>query len=258
MAYFNEAVSKVIDAIELTPDGESVMDALAESAHSLGYGLMTEDEESMVWLMVDDALTVAHEDGRHVMLDRLLPTIVDVAPKRFLWCETDVEGYDALLMCDGRDGKTHGYFTSRVRVGMATHVERPKAVDYNLDRFVDAIASNVRGKLVKDGGAGIRIGKTVVDAIEDMVDERLWNLPCVKDMDKFEDGTEVYTMYGAESISVKDWNDFWADYPSWYEKVYMLSNNGEYCAAEVGDMTLGEVEARYNTGNFERVYYTVV
>lgn len=257
MAHFNETVDKVIDAIELTPSDGNVMDVLVEAAYSLGYGMMTEDKKDMVWLMVDDALTVSREDGGHEVLDKMLPTLVDIAPEKFIWCETDVEGYEVLLMCDDTDGKTHGYFTDKRFIGRACKVERPDKVDYNFDRFVEAARWNARSVLPKTRRCSC-IGRLVVDAIDELAEKRLWSLPCAKGLDKFEPGTEVYVLHGYDAIDLMDWNDFWACYPDWYEKVYMLSDNGEYTAEQVGDMTLEEVDARYNTCAGEDVFYTVI
>ena len=57
----------------------------------------------------------------------------------------------------------------------------------------------------------------------------------------------------------RDWDNFWKKYPSWYEKAYMLADNGEYSAMEVANMDSEEICDAYKNseGSCENVYYTV-
>lgn len=43
-----------------------------------------------------------------------------------------------------------------------------------------------------------------------------------------------------EYVSLEDWNAFWKPYPDWYQKIWLLCDNGQLSTDDVKKMTLAE------------------
>lgn len=64
--------------------------------------------------------------------------------------------------------------------------------------------------------------------------------------------TEAYRINDfGDYVTVEDWNRVWSQHPAWFERAWMLMDNGQYTSDEVRRMTLGEVEAHYGSDDFD-------
>lgn len=98
------------------------------------------------------------------------------------------------------------------------------------------------------------LGEQSMDRILDVTDELE---VCVRE--EFEPHEGVYRLNeSGEYVSEGDWLNVWKSYPSWWEKAWMLADNGQYTASEIAAMTVAEVERACDDPNFEPeyAYYT--
>lgn len=100
------------------------------------------------------------------------------------------------------------------------------------------------------------IGTAVMQQILAVTDELR---ACVRD--EFEPYEGVYRLNDmGEYVSEEDWENVWADRPSWWPHAWMLADNGQYTSDEVSRMSVEEIEAAYADPAFEPefAYYTEV
>ena len=57
-----------------------------------------------------------------------------------------------------------------------------------------------------------------------------------------------------EYIAEEDWENVWADRPSWWPKAWMLADNGQFTSDEVSHMSVEGIEAAYADPAFEPEY----
>ncbi|WP_317415966.1 hypothetical protein [Thermophilibacter provencensis] len=98
------------------------------------------------------------------------------------------------------------------------------------------------------------IGTAVMQQILAVTDELR---ACVRD--EFEPFEGVYRLNDmGEYVSEEDWENVWADRPSWWPKAWMLADNGQFTSDEVSRMSVEEIEAAFNDPAFEPeyAYYT--
>lgn len=102
------------------------------------------------------------------------------------------------------------------------------------------------------------VGIEFVRMIENLADEKLWK-KFGKPYDEFVYGQPVFCKEGGDAVSERDWDIFWLNYPEWYEKAYILADNGEYSFIDVAYMDPEEICKAYerSEGSCENVYYTV-
>lgn len=102
------------------------------------------------------------------------------------------------------------------------------------------------------------VGIEFVRMIEGLADEKLWK-QFSKPYDDFSYGQPVFCNEDGDAVSERDWDAFWSKYPEWYEKAYMLADNGEYSFAELAYMDPKEINDAYEGSKClcENVYYTV-
>ena len=101
---------------------------------------------------------------------------------------------------------------------------------------------------------GNAIGSEAIDRILDVTDELR---ACVRD--EFEPFEGVYRINDfGEYVSEEDWENVWADRPSWWPKAGMLADNGQFTSDEVSRMRVEEIEAAYGDPGFypEFAFYT--
>lgn len=77
--------------------------------------------------------------------------------------------------------------------------------------------------------------------------------------DKFKPHESVYRLNDmGEYVSEADWRAVWSRYPYWAERVWMLADNGQYSAEDVGAMCVKQIDEAYEDPSFkpEFAYYT--
>ncbi len=73
--------------------------------------------------------------------------------------------------------------------------------------------------------------------------------------DRFNPNEGAYRLNDAgEYVSEQDWSDVWRRHPSWWQKAWMLADNGQYPASQVAAMSTTEIERAYDDPNFEPAY----
>ncbi len=102
------------------------------------------------------------------------------------------------------------------------------------------------------------VGIEFVRMIENLAEEKLWK-QFGKPYDDFSYGQPVFCNENGDAVSERDWDAFWSKYPEWYEKAYMLADNGEYSFVELAYMDPKEINDAYDGSKClcENVYYTV-
>lgn len=101
---------------------------------------------------------------------------------------------------------------------------------------------------------GNAIGSEAMDRILDVTDELR---ACVRD--EFEPYEGVYRLNDmGEYVAEEDWENVWADRPSWWPKAWMLADNGQFTSDEVSRMSVEEIEAAYGDPGFypKHAFYT--
>lgn len=94
------------------------------------------------------------------------------------------------------------------------------------------------------------IGTATMDQIIAVTDELR---SCVRD--QFEPYEGVYRLNDmGEYVSEEDWENVWADRPSWWPHAWMLADNGQYTSAQVSAMSVEQIEAAYDDPAFEPEY----
>ena len=94
------------------------------------------------------------------------------------------------------------------------------------------------------------IGTRTVNEILHVTDELA---PYVRD--RFSPSEGVYRLNDAgEYVSEQDWSSVWRRHPSWWQKAWMLADNGQYRASQVAAMSTTEIERAYDDPNFEPAY----
>lgn len=102
------------------------------------------------------------------------------------------------------------------------------------------------------------VGTEFVRMIDRLAEEKLWK-PFSRPYDEYCYNQALFCCGNGDAVYERDWDNFWKKYPSWYEKAYMLADNGEYSAMEVANMDPEEICDAYKNseGSCENVYYTV-
>ena len=61
-----------------------------------------------------------------------------------------------------------------------------------------------------------------------------------------------------EYVSEEDWQGVWAGRPAWWPKAWMLADNGQFSAEQVGRLSVEQIEALFDSPAFEPeyAYYT--
>lgn len=80
---------------------------------------------------------------------------------------------------------------------------------------------------------------------------------CIRD--RFNPNEGVYRLNDeGEYVSEQDWLNVWNEHPSWWQKAWMLADNGQYTASRVAAMSIAEIERAYDDPSFEPeyAYYT--
>lgn len=98
------------------------------------------------------------------------------------------------------------------------------------------------------------IGKKTMDAILDVTDELRARV-----RPRFEPYEGVYRLNDmAEYVSERDWDEVWSRYPSWWPHAWMLAENGQFTAEQIGRCTVDEIEELFASPAFEpeHAYYT--
>lgn len=93
-----------------------------------------------------------------------------------------------------------------------------------------------------------------IDAVECIVQGVT---PLLRDRvkDEFEPHEGVYRLNDfGEYVSERDWRAVWSRYPYWAERVWMLADNGQYTAEDVGAMSVAQIDAAYDDPSFEPEY----
>lgn len=75
----------------------------------------------------------------------------------------------------------------------------------------------------------------------------------------FEPNKGIYRLNDfGEYVSADDWERVWAQHPAWWEKAWMLVDNGRYDVFDVAEMTVEEIEHAYADPAFvpEYAFYT--
>lgn len=100
------------------------------------------------------------------------------------------------------------------------------------------------------------IGEQSMNRILDVTDELQ---ACVRE--KFEPHEGVYRLNDSgEYVSESDWLNVWEGHPTWWQKAWMLADNGQYTASAIAAMSVAEIERAYDDPCFEPQYafYTEV
>lgn len=100
------------------------------------------------------------------------------------------------------------------------------------------------------------LGEQSMDRILDVTEELE---ACVRE--RFEPYEGVYRLNElGEYVSESDWLTVWEGRPTWWQKAWMLADNGQYTASEVSSMTVAEIERAYDDPCFEpeHAFYTEV
>ena len=102
------------------------------------------------------------------------------------------------------------------------------------------------------------VGIEFVRMIDRLAEEKLWK-QFGKPYDEFAYYQPVFCNENGDAVSERDWDAFWSKYPEWYEKGYILADNGEYSFMDVAYMDPEEICEAYkkSEGSCENVYYTV-
>ena len=98
------------------------------------------------------------------------------------------------------------------------------------------------------------IGKRTMDAILEVTDELRERV-----RDSFTPCEGIYRINDfGEYVSEEDWENVWADYPSWWPHAWLLADNGQFTADQVSRLSVDEIEAIFNSAAFEPefAYYT--
>ena len=98
------------------------------------------------------------------------------------------------------------------------------------------------------------IGEATMNRILGVTDELR---ACVEDC--FESYQGVYRLNDmGEYVSEGDWERVWAGRPSWWPKAWMLADNGQFSAEQVGRLSVEQIEALFDSPAFEPeyAYYT--
>ena len=101
---------------------------------------------------------------------------------------------------------------------------------------------------------GNAIGSEAMGRILDVTDELR---ACVRD--EFEPFEGVYRLNDmGEYVSEGDWERVWAGRPSWWPHAWMLADNGQFSAEQVGRLSVEQIEALFESPAFEPefAYYT--
>jgi hypothetical protein len=94
------------------------------------------------------------------------------------------------------------------------------------------------------------IGNQVMDRILDVTDELEARV-----REHFKPYEGVYRLNGSgEYVSENDWLNVWKGRPAWWQKAWMLADNGQYAASAVAAMTIVEIERAYDDPSFEPEY----
>lgn len=73
--------------------------------------------------------------------------------------------------------------------------------------------------------------------------------------DRFSPSEGVYRLNDTgEYVSEQDWSNVWRRHPSWWQKAWMLADNGQYPTSQVAAMSATEIERAYDDPNFEPAY----
>lgn len=61
-----------------------------------------------------------------------------------------------------------------------------------------------------------------------------------------------------EYVSEEDWQSVWAGRPDWWPKAWMLADNGQFSAEQVGRLSVEQIVALFDSPAFEPeyAYYT--
>ncbi len=61
-----------------------------------------------------------------------------------------------------------------------------------------------------------------------------------------------------DCVTEESWNSVWSAHPSWWEKAWMLADNGQHTFSEVSAMTVSEIEEAYADPSFspDVAFYT--
>ena len=90
---------------------------------------------------------------------------------------------------------------------------------------------------------GNAIGSEAMVRVLDVTDELR---ACVRD--EFEPFEGVYRINDfGEYVSEGDWERVWAGRPSWWPKAWMLADNGQFSAEQVGRLSVGEIEVVFGS-----------
>lgn len=98
------------------------------------------------------------------------------------------------------------------------------------------------------------IGEATMNRILGVTDELR---ACVEDC--FEPYQGVYRLNDmGEYVSEGDWERVWAGRPDWWPKAWMLADNGQFSAEQVGRLSVEEIEVVFGSAAFEPeyAYYT--
>lgn len=101
---------------------------------------------------------------------------------------------------------------------------------------------------------GKPIGKRTMGAILDVTVELRARV-----RSGFEPYQGVYRLNDmGEYVSEGDWERVWAGRPSWWPKAWMLADNGQFSAEQVGRLSVEEIEVVFGSAAFEPeyAYYT--
>lgn len=98
------------------------------------------------------------------------------------------------------------------------------------------------------------IGKRAMDAILDVTAELKARV-----RSGFEPYQGVYRLNDmGEYVSEEDWERVWANHPSWWPHAWMLADNGQFSAEQVGRLSVEQIETLFDSPAFEPefAYYT--
>lgn len=90
----------------------------------------------------------------------------------------------------------------------------------------------------------MNIGTDTMEAIDKAAEELCDYI--IKDNCGLEPYANVYRIDDAgHYVTEENWTKIWSQYPSWWEKAWMLADNGDYDWHDVADMSIEEITEAY-------------